>query len=85
MKGKMMKMNVLLNYNTSKLDWYPEPNTRAEFQSTTVGMPPIVIDGTFRSRNCARFCTLSSGQRLPNLTCLECSKIVLRWPWWIQP
>ena len=75
MKGKMMKMNVLLNYNTSKLDWYPEPNTRAEFQSTTVGMPSIVIDGTFRSRNCARFCTLSSGQRLPNLTCLECSKI----------
>jgi hypothetical protein len=74
-KGEMMKMNALLNYNTSKLDWYPEPNTRAEFQSTTVGMPPIVIDGTFRSRNCARFCTLSSGQRLPNLTCLECSKI----------
>jgi hypothetical protein len=74
-KGKVMKMNVLLNYNTSKLDWYPEPNTRAEFQSTTVGMPPVTIDGTFRSRSCARFCTLSSGQRLPNLTCLECSKI----------
>ena len=73
--GKMMKMNALFNYNTTELDWYAEPNTRAEFQSTTEGMPPIVINGTFRSRKCARFCTLLSGQRLPNLSCLECSKI----------
>ncbi|MEC9253996.1 MAG: hypothetical protein VX863_04040, partial [Candidatus Thermoplasmatota archaeon] len=73
--GRTLKTNPLLNYDTSKLDWFAEPNTQEEFESTTTGQPPLVIDGTFRSKEpkCQRYCTVASGQRLPNLCCTVCA------------
>ena len=73
-KGQMLKTNVLMNYDTSKLDWHPEPYTKATFTSSVDGST-ITVNGTFRSNRCARFCTLSTGARLPYLRCFECSKI----------
>ena len=72
--GNMLKTDVLMNYDTSKLDWHPEPFTKATFVSSVDGST-ITINGTFRSGRCARFCTLSTGERLPHLRCFECSKI----------
>lgn len=78
--GRTLKTNLLLEYDTSKLDWFAEPNTQEEFQSTTTGQPPLVIDGTFRSKEpkCQRCCTVASGQRLPNLCCAVCAGIPAR-------
>ncbi len=75
-----LKTNVLLEYDTSQLDWFAEPNTQEEFESTIRGQPPLVINGTFRSRapKCQRYCTVASGQRLPNLCCAVCANIPAR-------
>ena len=74
--GVVLKTSVLMNYDTSKLDWHPEPHTKAVFTSTVpTGTTTITINGTFRSEGCARFCTLTTGARLPNLSCLACAKI----------
>ena len=75
-----LKTNVLLEYDTSQLDWFTEPNTQEEFESTIGGQPPLVIHGTFRSRvpKCQRYCTVGSGQRLPNLCCPVCANIPAR-------
>ena len=63
MNGRTLKTNLLLEHETSKLDWFAEPNTQEEFESTTAGQPPLVIDGTFRSREpkCQRYCIVASG------------------------
>ncbi|MCS5670722.1 MAG: hypothetical protein NZ577_02580 [Vicinamibacterales bacterium] len=78
--GRTLKTNLLLEHDTSKLDWFAEPNTQEEFESTTSGQPPLVIDGTFRSRvpKCQRYCIVASGQRLPNLCCAVCAGIPAR-------
>ena len=80
MNGRTLKTNLLLEHDTSKLDWFAEPNTQEEFESTTSGQPPLVIDGTFRSRvpKCQRYCIVASGQRLPNLCCAVCAGIPAR-------
>ena len=80
MNGRTLKTNLLLEHETSKLDWFAEPNTQEEFESTTAGQPPLVIDGTFRSREpkCQRYCIVASGQRLPNLCCAVCAGIPAR-------
>ena len=77
---RSLKTNVLLEYDTSQLDWFAEPNTQEEFESTIGGQPPLVIHGTFRSRvpKCQRYCTVGSGQRLPNLCCPVCANIPAR-------
>jgi hypothetical protein len=78
--GRTLKTNLLLEHDTSKLDWFAEPNTQEKFESTTPGQPPLVIDGTFRSRvpKCQRYCIVASGQRLPNLCCAVCAGIPAR-------
>ena len=78
--GRILKTHLLLEHDTSKLDWFAEPNTQEEFESATTGQPPLVIDGTFRSREpkCQRYCIVASGQRLPNLCCAFCAGIPAR-------
>ena len=74
--GSVLKTNVLMNYDTSNLDWHAEPYTKASFTSTTpTGSETITINGTYRSEGCARYCTLLSGARLPNLRCHKCAMI----------
>ena len=72
--GKMCKTSVLMNYDTSKLDWHPEPFMKATFVSSVDGSN-ITINGTYRSEMCARFCTTTTGARLPYLRCFACSGI----------
>lgn len=75
-KGKELKTSALFNYcGSESLDWHPEPHTCAVFERTGEGEPPLAINGTFRSKQCARFCVLLGGQRRPSLSCLACSGI----------
>ena len=77
--GETLKTNALFNYDASKLDWFPEPNTEASFTDAVTG-ETITISGTFRSRNppCARFCILTTMARLPSLRCPSCATIKSR-------
>ena len=75
-KGQSLETSALLHYDASNLDWFPEPNTRIQLQPTG-NEELLVISGTFRSNDppCQRYCVVSSGQRLPSLTCLSCKGI----------
>jgi len=39
--GRILKTHLLLEHDTSKLDWFAEPNTQEEFESATTGQPPL--------------------------------------------
>ena len=74
--GQLLATSTLHQYNAGNVDWFPEPYTYFEVKSK--GREEAqVINGTFRSKDppCQRFCVLSSGQRLPGLTCLSCADI----------
>jgi len=71
-----LSSSALLHYDSRLLDWYPESQTSVKLL-TTAGQEPLVINGTFRSKNppCQRFAVFLSGACLSRPTCLSCASI----------